>query len=101
MPVSATRVHRSLFASQQRRLAIGISVSAVCLFLAFRDVQPGRLLSAFAAVNRAWLAVALLWVAPAFGATAQRWSLLLRPAGRVPFPRSARLLAIGYLLKAR
>jgi glycosyltransferase 2 family protein len=88
---------RSVLRSPGLRLGIGLVISAVCLFLVFRDVQPGRLLAAFVGADRRWLIFAVLAVAPAFAATTWRWQLLLRPAGKVPFRRAGRLLAIGYL----
>jgi glycosyltransferase 2 family protein len=89
---------RSVLRSPGLRFGAGLIISAVCLFLVFRDVQPGRLLAVFLAADRRWLAAAVLAVAPAFAATTVRWQLLLRPAGTVPFRRAGRLLAIGYLL---
>lgn len=89
---------RSLLASSRLRLVVGVAISAACLYLVFRDVQPRRLLAVFAAVQRGWVIVAVLAVAPAYCATTLRWRLLLLPAGDVPPLRAGRLLAVGYLL---
>ncbi|HEY8744205.1 MAG TPA: lysylphosphatidylglycerol synthase domain-containing protein, partial [Chloroflexota bacterium] len=80
------------------RLAVGAVISAVCLILLFRDVQPRRLLAVFVTVDQRWLVVSVLAVAPAFVATTLRWRLLLLPAGGVPVWRAGRLLALAYLL---
>ncbi len=64
------------------RLAVGIAISAVALYLALRDVAMGDILSILSRIDPAWTALALLSMALNTWAKVVRWKVLLGPAGR-------------------
>jgi len=84
----------------RRRLALGIVVGVACLAAAVHGVQPARLWDVLRRVDLLWFVAAVVAVGPAFAAMSVRWSILLRPSGRVTPIRAGRLLAISYLINA-
>lgn len=61
------------------RVWVGIAVSAVFLFLAFRGQNPGDIWRTLRTVDLRWLPPALLLYAGGVWLRAVRWSVLLRP----------------------
>ncbi len=83
---------------RKRYFWIGIAVSAVTLWLAFRGVDWERLGAALRSANYLWLIPSALALLAAIGARAERWRWLLGGRGRVPWARSFRAVSIGYLI---
>ena len=83
----------------KRRLAfsVGMGISAVFLFLAFRGLQPDQFLSSLSDISFAWmpLAVAVYFLAVVF--IALRWQYLLRAIKLVPLSTLTQLVFIGYM----
>lgn len=82
---------------QRLLVIIGLLISAVFLFLAFRDLRPLEVLSF---VQNANLPLLLVGVVGYFGAVAVitlRWRFLLRASGDVPYGKLFQLVCIGYM----
>ncbi|HLF28849.1 MAG TPA: lysylphosphatidylglycerol synthase transmembrane domain-containing protein [Anaerolineae bacterium] len=83
-----------------RRLTfwIGLAVSAVALWLAFREVDWDSLGQALRNANYLWLIPSALALLAAMAARAERWRWLLGGRERVSFGQAFRALSIGYLV---
>ena len=78
-------------------IALGVVVSAVCLWIAVRDVEWARIPPAFAAADYRTLPVIGLLLVAFFWTKAVRWTALLRPLPRgsaEPFRTNAVLPAV-------
>jgi len=78
-------------------LFLGLAISALFLFLAFRGLHPEAFVDSLAAVNLAGL---LLGAGVYFGAVvliAWRWQFLLRSLALVPLLGLTKLVCIGYM----
>jgi uncharacterized protein (TIRG00374 family) len=83
--------------SQRRTLALGLLVSAVFLYLAFRNVPLADLAAALRRLDLGWLLVAILISVCIMLFRAWRWQLELRPLERIPFGRLWVVTAVAYL----
>lgn len=62
-----------------RRIALGLVVSAICLYFVFRDVQWGEVLNHLNEVNIPLFLLAMLLMLVAYFLMAWRWQFLLAP----------------------
>lgn len=77
---------------------VGIAVSAVALWLAFRQVDWTELLADLGRANYWWLIPSALALVAAMGARAERWRWLLGGREQVSWLRAFRAICIGYLI---
>ncbi|NOZ05148.1 MAG: flippase-like domain-containing protein [Chloroflexi bacterium] len=84
--------------TQQGMTWIGILVSVLFLYLAFRGVDWHTMWSALLAAEYFWIFPAQLSLLAGFLVITWRWQRLLRPAGRVPTRRAFNLVMISYLI---
>lgn len=84
------------------QIALGLFISALTLYLAFRDVDLDRVGQALLAARPGWVGLALLSVAVSSLAKAYRWKLLLpdQPFGRLLLALLAGAM-LNYYLPAR
>ncbi len=85
---------------QNRRalnLLLSIAVSALFLYLAFREVSLSELAEAFSNVRYGWIAVAVGISFLIMIFRAWRWQLELRPLEHIPFGRLWVVTAVAYL----
>ena len=81
----------------RRNLWLGIAVSALLLWVAFRGVEAEAFWHATRHVRLGWLAVLALATMVRFGLTAVRWSLLVRPVKTVGLHRLFGVTMIGFM----
>ncbi len=79
------------------RLVLGIAVSLLCLYLALRAVDPGKLAAAYRGADYAYLVPAAALTVLINWARAYRWRLLMYPHERQPLGRLFSMVNIGYL----
>jgi glycosyltransferase 2 family protein len=79
------------------KLGLGILISALFLYLAFRKVDFAQMGHAFAAANYWWLIPTVAITFVAHGLRTLRWRYLLEPIHTVPFKPLFSALMIGYL----
>jgi uncharacterized protein (TIRG00374 family) len=80
------------------RTALGIGISAVALYLAMPPrAEWGNVAAAFTRVRYGFLAPIALLCAYSIVVRCQRWQLLLRPVGTVPFLPLFSATSIGFL----
>jgi len=77
-------------------LALSIAVSAIFLYLAFRDVSLDDLGTAFSRVRYLWIAAAIGISFLIMIFRAWRWQLELRPLERIPYGRLWVVTAVAY-----
>lgn len=77
---------------------IGIGVSVVALWLAFREVVWDELIADLGKANYLWLLPSALALVAAMAARAERWRWLLGGRQRVRWSPAFRALSIGYLV---
>lgn len=83
---------------RQRLLVItGLLISAVFLFLAFRDLRPLEVLSYVQNANLLLLLVGVVGYFAAVATITLRWQFLLRASGNVPYRSLFQLVCIGYM----
>ena len=83
-----------------RSLAIGLLVSAVCIWLLLRTVDPAGVAAALGSADAGWLGVAMLLIPISFVVRCWRWQLFFLPADRVSFWGAFAPTMIGYMLNA-
>ncbi|HET7768103.1 MAG TPA: lysylphosphatidylglycerol synthase transmembrane domain-containing protein [Chloroflexota bacterium] len=81
-----------------RSLAIGLLVSAVCIWLLLRTIDPAGVAEALGSADPGWLGLALLSIAASFALRCWRWQLFFLPADRVGFWAAFAPTMIGYML---
>ncbi|MFP4489724.1 MAG: lysylphosphatidylglycerol synthase transmembrane domain-containing protein, partial [Bacteroidales bacterium] len=80
------------------KLGFFISLSAILLFIAFRNINFSLVLEELKNARYSWLIIALAASVLAFIIRARRWILLIKPLGYEPSLRSAyHALMTGYL----
>ena len=80
------------------RTSIGIAISVVALYLAMPPREEwGNVAAAFARVRYAYLVPIALMSAYSVVVRCQRWQLLLRPVGTIPFMPLFSATSIGFL----
>lgn len=76
---------------------VGVGISALFLWLAFRKVDFGGVTNALSQANWIWiLGGLLLYLIPTW-LRALRWKLLLKPLKDLPLPTVAEVMVIGYM----
>ncbi len=78
------------------KLALSIAISAIFLYLAFRDVSADDLATAFSRVRYPWIAAAIGISFLIMIFRAWRWQLELRPLERIPYGRLWVVTAVAY-----
>lgn len=81
----------------RRNLWLGIAVSVLLLWVAFRGVDAGAFWHATRQVRPGWLAALALAMLVRFGLTAVRWRLLVRPVKAVGLHRLFGVTMIGFM----
>ena len=76
---------------------LGLGVSAVFLFFAFRGLNPGTVLQDISGANLPLLLLAAAWYFMAVAVISLRWQFLLRSVQRVPLRGLIPLTCIGYM----
>jgi uncharacterized membrane protein YbhN (UPF0104 family) len=79
-------------------LWIGLAVSGLALWLAFREVDWRQLGSALRGANYLWIVPSAAAMLAAIAARAERWRWLLGGRERVSYARAFRAVSIGYLV---
>lgn len=79
-------------------LWVGLAISALALWLAFRDVDWAQLGQALRSANYWWLIPSSVAMLAAIAARAERWRWLLGGHDKVDLARSFRAVSIGYLI---
>jgi uncharacterized protein (TIRG00374 family) len=79
------------------RAALGITISAIALFLVARSVDIPAAWDAMRSAQPGWLALLLVFVGVDLLTRALRWRMLLSPIGRVRYADSLASLLVGYL----
>ncbi len=79
------------------KVGLGILISALFLYLAFRKVDFAQMGHAFAAANYWWLIPTLAITFVAHGLRTLRWRYLLEPIHTIPLKPLFSALMIGYL----
>jgi uncharacterized protein (TIRG00374 family) len=81
-----------------RSLAIGLLVSAVCIWLLLRTIDPGRVGEALGRADPAWLSLAVVLISLSIVVRCWRWQLLFLPHDRLSFWGAFSPTMIGYML---
>lgn len=84
----------------RKSAAVGLLVSAVCLYLAVRQVDLGETGAALLAARPAPLLLAAVLLLVAVAVRCWRWQLLFLPADRVTFAGTVAATFIGYLVNS-
>jgi len=79
-------------------LSAGVLLSAVALFLAFRNVPFSELLAYLGTIQYVWILPTVLLVIAAFILRALRWQLILNTSAAVDFRMSYHPLTIGFMI---
>ncbi len=78
-------------------VGLGLLISLVFLWFAFRNLNPAAVWAQIQHVNVAWLLVGAVWYFMAVTLISVRWSFLLRSIKSVPLSGLIPLVAIGYM----
>ena len=79
------------------KLWLGVAVSGVLLWLAFRGVDLQEVGHSFTQVRTVWLLPVLASIFVRFWLTAIRWQVLLRPVKRIGIHRLFAVTMIGFM----
>src|SRR5262245_3441295 len=79
------------------KLWLGIAVSLVLLWFAFRGVDLDEVGRAFASVRPGWVVLVFLSLPLRFWLTAVRWQVLLPPDKPIPVHRLFGITLIGFM----
>lgn len=82
---------------QQLLVFIGIAVSILFLWLAFRNLQPETVLQNLGSANLPLLLIAAVWFFASLIVIALRWGFLLKSIHPVPTKELTELVCIGYM----
>jgi uncharacterized protein (TIRG00374 family) len=82
---------------QKLFVVIGLVISAVFLWLAFRNLDPLSVLQAMGNANLLWIAVSVLIFLASVYVIAWRWQFLINPIKPVSFNALNELVWIGYM----
>jgi uncharacterized protein (TIRG00374 family) len=83
---------------KQARVWIGIAISLICLALALRGAEWGRVWQHLGRAHHPYLAAAVLVLITGLAVRAFRWQLLFFPRRDLPRMRLFAIINIGYLL---
>ena len=84
-------------ANKRLVVIIGLFISALFLYLAFRGLQPDAFFSTLQEANPLLIGIAALAYFPALLAISWRWQFLVRAIRDVPLGPLAQIVAIGYM----
>ncbi len=76
---------------------LGLIISIVFLWIAFRDLKPEEVLTSIQEVSFAWLVVSAIVFFISLALIALRWQFLLRSIALVPLNSLIELVSIGYM----
>ncbi len=79
-------------------LVVGVCISAVALYLAFRNVPMSELLGYFGAINYAWILPSIALALFSFVLRVFRWQIILTSSQNVGFWRAFHPLMIGFMI---
>jgi uncharacterized protein (TIRG00374 family) len=79
-------------------LILGLALSMLALYLAFRNVPFSDLLTYIESINYVWIIPAVAASLISFALRAYRWKIILEPAGRIGFWQSFHPLMIGFMI---
>lgn len=79
-------------------LILGLAVSILALYLAFRNVPFNDLIIYFESINYAWIPPAVVVILLSFALRAYRWKIILESAGNIRFWQSFHPLMIGFMI---
>ena len=79
-------------------LILGLAVSILALYLAFRNVPFNDLIIYFESINYVWIPPAVVILLLSFALRAYRWKIILESAGRIGFWQSFHPLMIGFMI---
>lgn len=79
-------------------LILGLAVSILALYLAFRNVPFNDLVIYLASINYVWIPPAVVVVLLSFALRAYRWKIILESAGKIGFWQSFHPLMIGFMI---
>lgn len=82
---------------QKIAVIVGLLISAIFLWLAFRDLDPLTVLQAITTANLFWIVVSVLIFLASVYVIAWRWQFLINPIQPVPFQALNELVWIGYM----
>lgn len=81
----------------KKQFIIGLLISAVFLYLAFRQVDIPEMVDALSKANYWWLVPGVAFMFISLVIRAIRWRLFLLPIGHVPFKKLYSAMMIGYM----
>lgn len=79
-------------------LILGIAISGVALFFAFRQVPFAELINELKSINYFWVIPSAMVVILSFIIRAFRWQIILESVEKIPFWRAFHPLMIGFML---
>lgn len=79
-------------------LILGLAVSILALYLAFRNVPFNDLIIYLASVNYVWILPAVVVILLSFALRAYRWKIILESSGKIRFWQSFHPLMIGFMI---
>jgi glycosyltransferase 2 family protein len=79
-------------------LILGLVLSILALYLAFRNVPFNDLIIYFASINYGWILPAVVVILLSFSLRAYRWKIILESAGKISFWQSFHPLMIGFMI---
>ena len=79
-------------------LILGLAVSILALYLAFRNVPFNDLIIYFESINYEWIPPAVVVILLSFALRAYRWKIILESAGNIRFWQSFHPLMIGFMI---
>jgi len=79
-------------------LLLGVALSSLALYLAFRNVPFNDLVVYLAAVEYIWLFPAVLVILISFSLRVYRWQIILESAGKISFWHAFHPLMIGFMI---
>jgi hypothetical protein len=82
---------------QRLIVALGLVISALFLFLAFRELKPAEVLDSIRAADPFLIALAAVWYFAAVAVISKRWGYLLRGAKPLSVRDLFPLVSIGYM----
>jgi uncharacterized protein (TIRG00374 family) len=87
-------MNKKLFTS----LALGVLLSGLALYLAFRNVPIEQLLHYLGTINYWWIGPMVVLVLATFALRVVRWQIILNQAGTVTYWRAFHPLMIGFMM---
>ena len=79
-------------------LAAGAAISAIALFLAFRNVPMSELAAYFQSIDIWWAGITAILVLAGFAIRAYRWKLIVETAATLPYWKAFHPLMIGFMM---